>query len=441
MRADINHRLVQLNPWLLDRDAWDAAVARSLPTPFVPRAVDSSRLLHPQRATLVVGPRQAGKSTMVWSLLADRAPGEVVVLNMDDQLLREWAGSAVGLVDELRRSYPGVRVIFLEEVQNHDEAGLLIKGIVDAKRGYVVVVTGSSAFDLQARTRESLAGRATRRVLLPLSTRELLDWHGDGAPGAIEARAVELVSRQLVYGSYPAVWFEDAPEAELRDIREAFVVRDASDRYRIRHVSAFRRLLQLAAGQVGQMINESEWASILGISRATVSGYLDILEQGWILRRVPPFSGGRRREITSARRVHFYDVGLRNACLEAFSPDLDLRPDRGALFEGFVFGELARTLPADAVVHYWRAKGGAEVDFVAWRGGRVVPVEVKGRDSGRPSRSLRSFVETYEPEAAVVACASLDRERVSRLGSTEVVWVPLWRAAAITKERLMCDCR
>ncbi|MBW2254493.1 MAG: DUF4143 domain-containing protein, partial [Deltaproteobacteria bacterium] len=160
------------------------------------------------------------------------------------------------------------------------------------------------------------------------------------------------------------------------------------------------------------MINLTEWAGIVGVSTPTVSDWLGLLEKTWVLRQLPPFAGGRRREITAARRVHFYDPGLRNALLNAFETDIARRPDMGALFQTLAFTELAKALPLDAQLHYWRAKGGAEVDFVVVRGKRIVPVEVKAGDRGRVSRSLRSFVDAYQPETAFVACGVLEVQQI-----------------------------
>lgn len=424
MEPSILRRLLDSNPWLADPSAWPAAAAARRPARFVTRHIDTSDLHDVRKAKLIVGPRQAGKSTFLWDLLAHREPGTVLYLDCQEERVRAWARSAVGMAADLRRELPGVRTLFFEEAQHLEEAGLLIKGLIDAAQGLDVFVTGSSSYDLESRTRESLAGRAVRRRLLPFSTRELLEGEGATVPAVRRIRKTELAARQLVWGSYPAVWFHPRPEHELSDLLEAFVIRDASDRFRIQRPDAFRGLLELAAGQIGAMVNLSEWASILGISVPTVSDYLGLLEETWILQQIRPFVGGRRREITSARRVHFHDLGLRNALLRAFHPDVSRRPDRGALLEGYVFSELNKTLPLLARVRYWRAKGGAEVDFVVTLGEQLLPIEVKGRDPGRVTRSLRSFLQAYEPAEALVACGGSSGEREEVLGKTRVRFVP-----------------
>lgn len=423
MEPTIRERLLQLNPWLLEPGCFATEVQRRIPAALVRRSLPIEATPR-GRARLIVGPRQAGKSTLVWTLLADRPPLQVLFLNAEEERVRTWLGSPAGVLADLASELPSVRTVFIDEAQHLDEAGLLVKGLVDSGRGLEIFVTGSSSFHLGARTRESLAGRATRFRLLPFSLEELLEDAMPPTPAAVRIRARAILDRQLILGCYPGVWTSQEPSRELADLVEAFVLRDASDRFRVQRPDAFRRLMQLAAVQIGQMANFSEWASILGIAASTVREYLELLEETWIVHLLPAFAGGRRREITTAPRVHMYDLGLRNSVLGQAGGDPDRRPDRGALLEGWVFGELTKCLPSSWVPHYWRTKGGAEVDFVLANAGRTIAIEVKGTPRGRATRSQRSFVEAYAPEAFIVAVAT-GESREQEEGSTRILHVPL----------------
>jgi predicted AAA+ superfamily ATPase len=229
----------------------------------------------------------------------------------------------------------------------------------------------------------------------------------------------------LRYGGYPEAWLADNPERVLGDLKESFVMRDASDRFRIQKVRALRILLQLAAGQVGQMVNFSEWAGLAGISMPTAQEYLHVLEETWILHLLPPFAGGRRREITGAPRVHFYDPGLRNAVLGAFGPDLETRSDRGALYEAVAFAELVKVVPRDWVLHYWRSVGGGEVDLVLARGQDLIAVEVKAGANERLRRGGRSFIDAYEPWAFIIVTSGMTLPRTEHIDETTVLRVAL----------------
>jgi len=430
----LRRRILQQNPWLVDPARFDAEVRRRLPGRFVPRRVDLAGFSDRSRAKLIVGPRQSGKSTLVWSLLAGRPAGQVLYLDGEEPTVQAWSGSAVQFISDVGSGLQGVRTVFIDEAQRLPEAGIFVKGIIDARRDLDVFVTGSSAFHLASRTGESLAGRAVRRVLLPLSVDELADRTTSPNPLVWEEEAARICARQQVYGAYPAVWASADPEPLLFDLVEALVVRDVSDRFRIQRPDVFRRLLQLAAGQIGQMVNLAEWAALLGIAASTVREHLALLEEAWILKLLPAFAGGRRREITSAPRVHYYDLGIRNALLGAFSQDLGVRPDRGALAEGWVFGELAKNVPPSWLVYYWRAKGGAEMDFIVCRGDRLVAVEVKA--GGRPttSRSVRSFIEAYRPACVVLAVGADVAPAEEAVDGTRVRTVPLHGVAAAVRE-------
>jgi uncharacterized protein len=134
-----------------------------------------------------------------------------------------------------------------------------------------------------------------------------------------------------------------------------------------------------------------------------VADYCRLLEETHLLRLVRPFVGGKRAEITSARKVYFLDNGIRNQLFGGFQPTVE-RADRGALLESFVFTELAKTVhPLLDGLSTWRSKAGAEVDFVVEHQGRLLAVEVKaGESRGSLSRSARSFIEAYQPEQFLV---------------------------------------
>ena len=121
-----------------------------------------------------------------------------------------------------------------------------------------------------------------------------------------------IVSMQLVFGSYPAVYLaEDRLERImlLSDLAEALILRDASDLFKIKRVDAFRKLLSLLAGQIGNLVNLSELASICNVDVGTVSSHIEMLEQSHIVKKAFPFAKGKRREITGTSKVYFIDNG------------------------------------------------------------------------------------------------------------------------------------
>ena len=285
-------------------------------------------------------------------------------------------------------------------------------------------MTGSASFHLKSRTRESLAGRATRTQLLPFSHSEIWSWEKkQNAPAAFKQQGRKIVRHQLIFGSYPAVYLvRNDPEKKLilSDLVEALILRDVSDIFRIKRVDAFRKLLFLLAGQIGQLVNLSELASICNIDVGTVSSYIEILDESHILKKIKPFAGGRRLEITTNPKVYFIDNGIRNQLLQNLSQAWETRLDKGQLIENWAFSEIIKILPFQSSLKFWRSKSGAQVDAVIEHAGKIFALEIKASTMKSPafSRSLRSFVDAYNPtEVAVLnlgleSTADLDKTRV-----------------------------
>lgn len=221
----------------------------------------------------------------------------------------------------------------------------------------------------------------------------------------------------------------------LAELVEAFVVRDASDRFRIRHVAAFHKVLELAASQIGNLVNFSEWAALAGVGSDTVAEYTRLLEETHVLRFVRPFVGGKRAEITSAPKVFLLDNGIRNRLFGGFGT-VEGRADRGALFENLVFSELAKlTNPLLHTLRYWRSKAGAEVDFVVELQGRILAFKAKAGDArGRVSRSMRSFIDAYAPERLLVV--NRTRAPEQQIGQSLVQFLRPWELHTAVRELL-----
>src|SRR5262245_52417311 len=391
-------RLVQAeNPWLRGEDLLEW-IRRFLPASYIPRRL---RLSANHRVVLVIGPRQAGKSTLIWKTLEEAAE-PVLFLNCEEPSIREWLSSPAAFLADVAEWIGQARALLFEEVQRLPEAGLFLKGLVDRRTGLRIYATGSSSFDLEAATREWLAGRAPRHLLLPLSLAEVGATLPEN-PLAREEALARLVERMMVFGGYPTALTADDPRQELATLVEAFVVRDAADRFRIRHPAALRKLMELAASQVGNLVNLSEWAALTNISNDTVAEYCRLLEETHVIRLVRPFVGGKRAELTSARKVFLVDNGVRNQLFGGFQPAAE-RPDRGALLENFAFSELAKTIhPLLDGLSAWRSKSSAGVDFVVEQQGRLLACEGKAGDSRASlSRSARSFIDAYQPEQLLV---------------------------------------
>jgi predicted AAA+ superfamily ATPase len=425
MNADVLRVLRASNPWLTDNDAFPGAAKQHLPDPFIPRIVpEAADWPRPGKAHIVVGARQAGKSSFLWNRFAERATPPLYI-NAEESLIQTWCSSPALMLDDLRKLWPGDRPVLVEEAQHLDEAGLLVKGLVDGGLESPLFVTGSSSFHLRAKTRESLAGRAVRVMMHPLSLEEVSQDLGELSPLLAVDEIRNRAKRQAVFGGYPEAWLSSRPESVLYELVEAFVIRDASDLFRIDDLDAFRRLLKLLAAQTGNLSNVSDWAAVCGVSRTAIGNYLSILEESHVVQIVPPFIGGKRAEISKRPKLYFRDTGILNAVRGQFVP-FDEHPNRGALFENWVAAELAkhgsRLTPSESL-RFWRTKSKAEIDFVVETGDGITGIEVKATKMNLPklARSSHSFIEAYSPKVFYVVNLTLEAEQ--HIGETTVRWI------------------
>lgn len=407
------------NPWLIDEGAWGDTPAIHLPELYVQRKPVSSLHLQNDRINLVVGPRQSGKSTFIWHQLSSSV-APCLTVNCEERLCRELCKSPAIFLHEIEQITNKMPGLFFEEVQHLEEAGLFLKGLVDLKPGVPIYVTGSASYHLRSKTRESLAGRSARISILPFGILELGD--EDLPPLLAEQKALRTWDDLLTWGGYPEVVLNSEKRRILAHLVEAFILRDASDLYKIRRPDAFRKLLSLVASQIGNLVNYSNLAEIVGVSVNTVIEYLNLMAESHLIKLVTPFFGGKRAEIKSTPKIYFLDNGVRNILFGGFAA-VDERPDIGPLTENLVLTELCKnTNPLLDTIMYWRSSSGAEVDFVVRRPNELIAMEVKAGELKRPkiSRSLRSFIEAYQPDRVYVVNRS--REEIVDINGSEVIF-------------------
>jgi len=155
--------------------------------------------------------------------------------------------------------------------------------------------------------------------------------------------------------------------------------------------------------QVGSEVNYNELALMVGVDKNTISKYIDILQQGFVLFKLGSFSRNIRNEIKSNKKIYFYDNGVRNMILGDFSP-IDMRMDKGALWENFLIAERVKQnlyKETYAKTYFWRSKQQQEVDFVEEKNGKIDGFEFKWKS--KPSTKLpKTFVEGYNASQKII---------------------------------------
>lgn len=389
--------------------------------------------------SFIVGPRQAGKTTLMLLLkdYLERKQEKVVFFNLDIEADKQFFSSQADLIRKIKLEIGQKGFVFIDEIQRKEDAGVFLKGIYDMNLPYKFVVSGSGSVELKEKIHESLIGRKRIFKLPTVSFEEFVDFK---TAYKYQDRLLDFFSidkektkgfleEYLNFGGYPRVVLEEKLEEKRKvidEIYQSYLEKDISYLLKIRKTEEFSNLVKLIATQIGNLINFSEISSTLGISQKTVKDYLWYLQKTFILERLTPYFKNVRKEITKAPTFYFYDVGLRNYALGIFG-NVQGSQNAGLIFENFIFNSLKEVLKlSSARVHFWRTKDKAEVDFVIDFAKEVVPLEVKYKELKEPemTRSLRSFIEKYQPKKALVV--NLGLKKALLIGKTKVIFIPFY---------------
>ncbi len=192
--------------------------------------------------------------------------------------------------------------------------------------------------------------------------------------------SIQQLEYRLLYGFYPEVLNNNGDEkAILYQLVNSYLYRDIFEFYGIRKPEVLDKLLKALAFQIGSEVSYNELSQIVGVDKATISRYIHILEQGYIIFRLPSFSKNLRNEIKRNQIIYFYDNGLRNALISNFQ-NIDLRMDKGALWENFLISERLKQNKYKETftqMYFWRTKQQQEVDLVEVKDGNVSGFEFK----------------------------------------------------------------
>lgn len=348
------------------------------------------------KAIVVLGPRQVGKTTLVNHCLADH---DVLLLSGDDVNIRrtlEDAGVSV-LVALIGKR----RWVFIDEAQRIRNIGLVSKMIVDGFKDVQLVISGSSALDINQALQEPLTGRKFEYHLYPIGWEEFEDH-----VGYLEAQA--QLEERLIYGMYPDVIVNRNNAQEiLKQLASSYLYKDVLALSGIRRPELLEKLLQALALQVGNEVSYNELAQLLEVDKATVAKYIDLLEKTFIVFKLRSFNRNARNEIKNNRKIYFYDTGIRNAILNNFNA-LDLRTDKGALWENFLIVErMKRNTYHQRYVnsYFWRTTTGQEIDYIEEADGVLMAYEFKWKT--QPKHKMpSSFFANYTAQGELVDTSS-----------------------------------
>lgn len=353
-----------------------------------------------RKIVIILGPRQSGKTTLLKSLrnALDEESTHSRYFNCDTE--EDLTAVNTTSLTRLSQIAKGITYLLVDEAQRMDNPGLTCKILYDHFPSLHVITTGSSSFDLKNSMSDAMTGRYVDFLLYPLSIGEI---------AAYEKPADErvLTDSLVLYGGYPEVYQLKEPGLKrtlLGKIVESYLFKDLLAYGKIRHSEAIRNLTQAIAYQVGSELNENELASRVKIDRKTLVHYLDVLEKGFVILRLYPYSQNPRREIGRRYKAYFVDTGIRNALVGDFNP-VNVRSDSGALWENYVIMERAKRHASSGRTvrsYFWRSYNGSEVDYLERDGETMNAWEIKEHTRAVLSRGAGVFTKLYRTPLHII---------------------------------------
>lgn len=360
-----------------------------------PRIVKAQveKYLRPNKVVVLLGPRRVGKTFLIDKIRSETKE-PYVLLNGEDIATRELfvRRSKVALEKMLN----GTSFLIIDEAQKIPDIGNALKLMVDTIKGLKVLITGSSAFDVENYTGEPLTGRKMTFNLYSISEQEL----SEVTPFL---NKVDQLHSSLIYGNYPELLQMNTDEEKhlyLRELLNSYLLKDILTFETIQNSDKIIDLLRLIAFQVGSEVSIPELSKSLQISRNTVDKYLDLLTKVFIITKVGGFSRNMRKEVSKSNRYYFLDNGIRNILIGNLNP-IHLRNDMGVLWENYMVSERVKFQNYNHMLvynYFWRTYDQQEIDWIEDRGGQLHAYEFKW-NANKKAKAPGGWSNAY-PEAA-----------------------------------------
>ena len=342
-------------------------------------------LLQEYPIVTVLGPRQAGKTTLVQQELPDYA--YVSLEDPDERMLATEDPRAF-----LRR-YPG-NTIF-DEVQRVPMLLSYLQGIVDnEQKNGRFVLTGSHQLDLRAAVAQSLAGRTGLLHLLPLSIDELTQ----------AGKAFGGFEDYVIHGFLPRVHSQNQrPFRAYANYYQTYIERDVRQLIELKDVSLFEKFIKLLAGRVGQLMDYQALSNAVGVTTKTIKQWLSVLEASYVVVKLPPYFENFGKRVVKSPKYFFADVGLLAYLLGIETPNQVLRdPLLGSIFENLVVIDVLKqryNSGYDANLYFFRDSNGNEIDLLCKTSSGLVGIEIKAAATwhGKFAKQLVRFATNNHP--------------------------------------------
>jgi predicted AAA+ superfamily ATPase len=328
----------------------------------------------------LLGPRGTGKT----SWCTHQYPDALRVDLLNPAILRRYMAAPEYLIEVIGAN-AGAKQIVIDEIQKLPALLEVVHLLIERKTGQQFVLTGSSARKLRREGVNLLGGRATQKLMHPYM--------------AVELGPRFKLGTALRQGMLPVVWAADDPLAVLEAYNALYLHEEVQQESLVRNIGAFARFMQAMSFSHASVLNLANVSREAQVSRKTVEGYLQILEDLLLGFRLEVFTRRARRGLAAHPKFYFFDTGVFRANRPAGPLDSSTEID-GLALEGLVAQHLHAWCDyshGKHTLYYWQTRSRSEVDFVLYGESGIYALEVKNarRADSSDFTSLRHFAEDY----------------------------------------------
>lgn len=328
--------------------------------------------LKPNKVLVIMGARRVGKTKLIENFLKEYTE-KSMFLNGDDfdthKLLENQS------IANYSRVLGNCKLLIIDEAQEIPNIGKKLKLMVDTIANLKIIITGSSAFEINNQIGEPLVGRMKTLYLYPLAQIEFSKYEN-----LIQTKG--NLDDRLVFGGYPELLNSENREDKINYLKEIVnnqLLRDVLTFEGIKKRDKIISLLQIIAFRVGNEISLEGIGRELQISKNTVEKYLDLFSKVFIIYSVSGFSRNRENEITKMKKWYFFDNGIRNAVINSFNQP-NMREDMGKLWENYLNSERIKKLhyqETHKLEYFWRTHAKQEIDRLEEKDNHLAAFEYK----------------------------------------------------------------
>jgi hypothetical protein len=367
--------------------------------------------LESKEVIVLHGARQVGKTSIMMYLMDEMEKKQgnkdnifyfdlelkkyLDLLNEGHEALYKYL-EATGL-DSEKRAF-----VFIDEIQYLENPSNLLKLFHDYYSEKIkLIVSGSSSFEIKKKFKNSLVGRTINFEIWPLDFEEFLLFKNakynltvtEMPPAAIDELSA-LFKEFTIYGAYPQIVLEkniSKKEAYLNQIINTYIKKDIRDLANLKDIDGFNKLVEVLAAQTGNLFKVAELANTTGLARQTITEYLFLLENTYLIKIVKPYHGNLRSELFKTAKLYFIDHGIANLLANKSFPEII----SGHIFETAVFSELLKNFGGENI-RFWRTNTKQEIDFILKNGNKIMPIEVKLNINSFNQKILNYFINNYK---------------------------------------------